>query len=72
MRPGHWTATGLIAAALAADVLLIRRGHEPISTAVRSSKIAKALTLALAAHLVMRIPHDPLHWAGERLTRVPR
>lgn len=69
MKPGDWVALGLLAEALALDLLLIRRGHDPISTCVRRSFLAKAVTLGLAAHLVASIPHDPLSWIGRRLTK---
>lgn len=69
MRPGDWVAAGLVAAALGIDVVLIRRSHDPISTCVRRSRTAKAITLCLAAHLVATVPGDPLTALGRRLTR---
>lgn len=67
---GLRVAGGLVAAALAADVVLIRRGHLPVSTAVRQSKAARAIAAGLACHLLFSIPHDPLsslgRWLEER------
>jgi hypothetical protein len=69
VRPGNWAACGLVGTALAIDVALIRRGHDPISTCVRTSRIGKATAALLAAHLVATIPHDPLSWAADQITR---
>jgi hypothetical protein len=68
MRPGNWAACGLVGTALVLDVVLIRRGHDPISTCVRTSRVGKAATAVLAAHLVATIPGDPLSWAANRIT----
>lgn len=67
--PGEWVALGVLGLALAADVVLIHAGHEPISTVVRRGTIARVVTAALATHLLLRVPHDPISWAGRRLTR---
>jgi hypothetical protein len=72
VRPGNWAAVGLVGSALAIDVVLIRRGEDPISTCVRTSRIGKAATALLAAHLVATIPNDPLTAIADRITRVPR
>jgi hypothetical protein len=69
VRPGNWAACGLVGSALAIDVALIRNGQDPISTCVRTSRIGKAVTALLAAHLVATLPHDPLTWAAGRITR---
>lgn len=67
--PGEWVALGVLGLALAADVVLIRRGHDPISTVIRRGVVSRLAVVALSAHLCTRIPHDPLSWAGARLTR---
>ena len=72
MRPANWAACGLVGTALAVDVALLRKGHDPISTCVRTSRIGKAATLLLAAHLIATIPNDPLSLAADWVTRVPR
>jgi hypothetical protein len=72
MRPGNWAACGLVGAALVVDVALLRKGHDPISTCVRTSRVGKVATAALAAHLVATLPHDPLTAVANRITRVPR
>jgi hypothetical protein len=72
VRPGNWAAVGLVGSALAIDVVLIRRGEDPISTCVRTSRIGKATTAVLAAHLIATIPGDPLTALADRITRVHR
>lgn len=67
--PGEWVALGVLGLALAADVVLIRVGHDPISTVVRRSVVARVAVAAITAHLVARIPHDPLTWAGGMVAR---
>ena len=69
MRPGHWVGVSLIATALAADVVLIRRDHEPISTVVRRSVVARTVVAYLAAHLLLEIPGDPLTALGRKVQR---
>lgn len=69
LEPGEWVAVGLVAQALVADVILIRRGHDPVSTAVRKNPHARRIVRWLAAHLSDDIPGDVLTWAGGRLVR---
>lgn len=69
MKPGDWLAAGLVVEALLLDVVLLRGGHDPISTCVRRSWLARAVTVALAAHLVAHVPHDPLSAAGRLVRR---
>lgn len=71
VEPGEWVALALVAEALIADVLLIRKGHEPISTCVRASRAHRMVTLALTCHLCLTVPFDPLTYAGRRFTRLP-
>jgi hypothetical protein len=66
--PGEVVALGMLAGALAADVVLIHLCHEPISTCVRRSTVGRVVVAALAAHLCFSIPNDPLTWAGRRLS----
>lgn len=69
LAPGEVVALGLVAEALVLDVVLIRRGHDPISTCVRGAFLARAVTVAIAVHLCAHVPHDPLSALGRRLTR---
>lgn len=69
---GLRAAAGLVATALAIDVLLIRRGHLPISSAVRQSRAARAVAAGLCAHLLFSIPHDPLSSLGRLVERGKR
>lgn len=57
-----WAA--ILGGAAVADVALIRAGHEPLSTVCRRSLFGRAVVVALAAHLVLRIKHDPLTALG--------
>lgn len=67
--PGEVIAVGLLAEALALDVLLLRRNHDLISTCLRRSYLARCVVLALAAHLCGSFRFDPLTAAGELLAR---
>ena len=67
--PGEYAAAGLVGAALVFDVVLIRRDCDPISTCVRRGFVARLAVVALAAHLLFHIRHDPLTWAAGRLLR---
>lgn len=63
-------ALGGVAGGIAAvDVVLIRTGHVPLSSAIRRSVALRVVVLALAAHLVARLPFDPLTWLCRRLSR---
>lgn len=69
LDPGELVAVGLVGAALAADVVLIRCDHLPVSTCVRRGLVARAAVLLLAAHLLFVLPFDPLSWLGGKCTR---
>lgn len=69
MRPGDVAAVVLVAEALLIDVVLVRRERDTISTCIRRSWAAKALTLAVCAHLLFSLPHDPLRWAAGKIAR---
>ena len=69
LEPGEWVAVGLIAEALLIDVVLIRRGHQPISTCVRQSPAARRTVRWLSAHLTDTVPHDLLSLAGRAVER---
>lgn len=70
LLPGDWVALALIGEALLIDVVLVRGRHDPISTCVRRSLIAKAVVIGLGLHLCCTIPNDPLtrtaDWLSER------
>jgi hypothetical protein len=70
VKPGDWVAVCLVAEALLIDVVLLRRGHDPISSCVRRSWAAKAVTVALCVHMCSHVPNDPLSAMARRLTRV--
>lgn len=67
-RPGAVIAVALFAEALAADVWLVRKGHESISTCVRESATGRRATRWLCAHLTDSIRGDLLALAGARLS----
>jgi hypothetical protein len=69
LAPGEVVALALVAEALIADVVLIRKGHDPISTAVRRNPHARRMVRWLSAHLCDDIPLDVLTWLGGRVTR---
>jgi hypothetical protein len=69
VKPGDWVAVCLVAEALLIDVFLLRRGHDPISTCVRRSWLARAAAVALCAHLCTHIPNDPLSRMAGKVSR---
>lgn len=69
LEPGEWVALGLVAEALIADVVLIRRGHRPVSECVRTNAHSRRLVRALASHLTDTVPLDPLTMLGRWLER---
>lgn len=68
-RPGLVIAVGLVAEALIADVWLLRKGHDSISTCVRESPGARRATRWLSAHLTDSIRGDLLVAAGSLIAR---
>ena len=64
LEPGEWVAVALVVEALAADVWLIRRGHDPVSTCVRRNPTARRVVRWLSAHLGDEIRGDLLTAAG--------
>lgn len=66
--PGEVIAVALVVEALAADVWLIRKGHDPISTCVRRSATARRVVRWFGAHLTDSIPGDLLTFAAARIT----
>jgi hypothetical protein len=69
LDPGEWCAVSLVGAALAMDVVLIRKGHKPISEVVRANPHSRRLVRALSAHLCDQVPGDLLTLAGARLAK---
>jgi hypothetical protein len=69
LLPGEVVALVAVGGVLAADVVLIRKGHDPVSTCVRRNPHARRVVRALSAHLVDEIPGDLLTWAGRFAVR---
>lgn len=69
LEPGEWVALTAVAGVLLADVVLIRRGHRPVSECVRRNAHARRAVRFLAGHLTDSIPMDPLSMAGRWLER---
>lgn len=69
IEPGEVAAWALMGSGLGASVLLIRKGHSPVSSCVRGSWPLKAVVLYGSVHLLCTLPWDPLTKAGERLGR---
>lgn len=69
LEPGEWVAITAVAGVLAADVVLIRRGHKPVSECVRMNAHSRRVVRFLAGHLTDSIPLDPLTMAGRYLER---
>lgn len=66
----HVTRRALVATVAgitAADVLLLRRGHPPMSSYVRRSTGWRAFIVVLALHLLAEVPGDPFTWLGKRI-----
>jgi hypothetical protein len=62
---------GVAGGVAAVDVVLIRTGHIPLSSAIRRSVSLRLVAVALAAHLVLTLPFDPLTWLCRRLQPKP-
>lgn len=69
LEPGEWVALAAVTGVLTADVVLIRRGHRPVSECVRTNAHTRRLVRALSAHLTDTVPLDPLTMAGRWLER---
>jgi hypothetical protein len=69
LEPGEWVALTALSGVLAADVVLIRRGHDPVSTCIRRNPHTRRVVRALAAHLTDTVPLDLLTWAGRFVVR---
>lgn len=69
LEPGEWVAISAVAYVLAADVVLIRKGHEPVSTCIRRNAHWRRVVRAGAAHLTDTVPGDLLTMAGARFVK---
>lgn len=72
LEPGEWAAIGLLSGGLSISAALIAAGHQPTSTCVRRSTIARAVVLVLAAHLCLDLDHDPITRAGQWIEQACR
>lgn len=61
------TLVAVVAGIAGCDVLLIRRGHPPLSSYVRRSAGWRLFIVVLALHLLAEVPGDPFTWLGKRL-----
>lgn len=69
LEPGEWVALAAVAEVLVADVVLIRRGHKPVSECIRSNAHTRRIVRFLSAHLTDTVPLDVLTMAGRWLER---
>lgn len=67
LRPGDWIALGLVAEALAIDLVLIGRKHDTISSCIRTSLPLKAMAFGIGLHLWRSWRWDPLGNGGQWL-----
>lgn len=68
---GEVIALGLGTVGLSASAVLVRRGLRPVSTCIRTSWPLRVTAGLLLAHVVFRVPFDPLTLIGRLLVPKP-